>query len=158
MVLKYNIYYEVASALFLIELLFFIKMQYNTNSILNKEFRKLTWMGLIATILDVTTAITISNAASVPVQLNTLLNTLYFVSVALLGYQMMYYDLLFIYRNEKKSPLVRFNRYLLGVYFIILLFNMFTGYFFSFTQDGAYVKGCFVIILIYNFQRRAEWC
>ena len=172
MVLKYNIYYEVASTIFLIELLFFIKMQYNTNSILNKEFRKLTWMGLIATILDVTTAITISNAASVPVQLNTLLNTLYFVSVALLGYQMMYYDLLFIYRNEKKSPLVRFNRYLLGVYFIILLFNMFTGYFFSFTQDGAYVKGptymavyfppsyfviCSAIILFCHFGKFSPW-
>ncbi len=38
MVLKYNVCYEVASTIFLIELLFFIKMQYNTKSILNKEF------------------------------------------------------------------------------------------------------------------------
>lgn len=141
MVLKYNISYEVASTIFLIILLFFIKMQYNTNSILNKEFRKLTWLGLFATIMDVTTAITISNAHLVPVQLNTVLNTLYFVSVAMLGYQLMYYDLLFIFRNEKKSPFIRFNQCLVVIYFLILIFNMFNGYFFSFSQEGEYVKG-----------------
>ena len=172
MVLKYNISYEVASTIFLVVLLFFIKIQYNTNSILNKEFRKLTWMGLIATVLDVTTAVTISYAHRVPILLNTVLNTLYFVSVALLGYQMMYYDLLFIYRKEKKSPIIRFNQYLVGVYFLILLFNMFTGYFFSFSQEGEYVKGstylavyiapsyfviCSAIFLICNFWRFRTW-
>lgn len=172
MVLKYNVCYEVASTIFLIELLFFIKMQYNTKSILNKEFCKLTWLGLIATILDVTTAITISYAHRISVQLNTVLNTLYFVSVALLGYQLMYYDLLFIYRNEKKSPLIRFNQFLVGVYFLILLSNIFTGYFFSFSQEGEYVKGptylavyiapsyfviCSAIILVCHFWRFRAW-
>lgn len=172
MVLKYNVCYEFASTIFLIVLLFFIKMQYNTKSILNKEFCKLTWLGLIATILDVTTAITISYAHRIPVQLNTVLNTLYFVSVALLGYQMMYYDLLFIYRNEKKSPFIRFNQFLVGVYFLILLSNMFTGYFFSFSQEGEYVKGptylavyiapsyfviCSAIILVCHFWRFRTW-
>ena len=170
--LKYNISYEVASMLFLIILLFFIKIQYNTNSILNKEFRKLTWRGLIATVLDVTTAFTISYAHLVPMQLNTVLNTLYFVSVALLGYQLMYYDLLFIYRNVKKSPFIRFNRWLIGGYFLILVFNMFTGYFFSFNREGEYVKGptylavylaptyfviCSAIILVFHFRRFRAW-
>ena len=172
MVLKYNISYEVASIIFLVILLFFINMQYNTNSILNKEFRKLTWLGLIATIMDVTTAITISYAHLVPVQLNTVLNTLYFVSVALLGYQLMYYDFLFIYRNEKKSSFIRFNRCLLVVYFLILFFNMFTGCFFSFSQEGEYVKGatylavyfppsyfviCSAIFLVIHFRRFRIW-
>ena len=172
MVLKYNIYYEVASTVFLVVLLFFIKMQYNTNSILNKEFRKLTWLGLIATIMDVTTAITISYAQLVPVQVNLVLNTLYFVSVALLGYQLMYYDLLFIYRNEKKSLFVRFNQCLVVIYFFVLLFNMLTGYFFSFNEAGEYVKGptymavyfapsyfviCSSVILITHFHRFRPW-
>lgn len=61
---------------------FFIKMQYNTNSVLNKEFRKLARNGLIATSMDVITAITISYYYLVPAKLNTVLNTLYFVSVA----------------------------------------------------------------------------
>ena len=172
MVLKYNISYEVASMIFLIILLFFIKMQYNTNSILNKEFRKLTWMGLIATSMDVITAITISYSHLVPAQLNTVLNTLYFVSVAMLGYRLMYYDLLFIYRNEKKSSFIRFNQCLLVIYFLILIFNMFSGYFFSFNQEGEYVKGttflavyiapayfviCSAVILISHFRRFSTW-
>ncbi|MGN0245852.1 MAG: ATP-binding protein [Lachnospiraceae bacterium] len=172
MVLKYNISYEVASMIFLIILLFFIKMQYNTNSILNKEFRKLTWMGLIATSMDVITAITISYSHLMPAQLNTVLNTLYFVSVAMLGYRLMYYDLLFIYRNEKKSSFIRFNQCLLVIYFLILIFNMFSGYFFSFNQEGEYVKGttflavyiapayfviCSAVILISHFRRFSTW-
>ena len=172
MILKYNICYEVSSTIFLIVLLFFIKMQYDTNTVLNREFRKLTWMGLIATVLDVTTAITISYAHLVPIQLNTVLNTLYFVSVALLGYQMMYYDLLFIYQDEKKSPFIRVNQVFVGVYFLILLFNMFTGYFFSFSREGEYVKGptylavyiapsyfvvCSAFILVCHFRKFRTW-
>lgn len=172
MVLKYNISYEVAATIFLIILLFFIKMQYNTNSVINKEFRKLARNGLIATSMDVITAITISYYHLVPAQLNTVLNTLYFVSVAMLGYQLMYYDLLFIYRDEKKSSFIRFNQCLLVFYFLILIFNMFSGYFFSFNQEGEYVKGstflavyiapayfviCSAVILLSHFRRFSAW-
>ena len=37
MILKYNICYEVSSTIFLIVLLFFIKMQYDTNTVLNES-------------------------------------------------------------------------------------------------------------------------
>lgn len=172
MILKYNINYEVSSTIFLIVLLFFIKMQYDINTDLNREFRKLAWMGLVATVLDVTTAITISYAHIIPVQLNTILNTLYFVSVALLGYQMMYYDLLFIYQDVKKNVFIRFNRWFVGVYFLMLIFNMFTGYFFYFSLDGEYIKGptylavyvvpsyfviCSSIILLCNYRKFRTW-
>lgn len=172
MILKYNISYEVSSTIFLIVLLFFIKMQYDINTDLNREFRKLAWMGLVATVLDVTTAITISYAHIILVQLNTILNTLYFVSVALLGYQMMYYDLLFIYQDVKKNVFIRFNRWFVGVYFLMLIFNMFTGYFFYFSQDGEYVKGptylavyvvpsyfviCSSIFLLCNYRKFRTW-
>ena len=96
MSLKYNISYEVASTIFLIILLCFIRLQYDTNSRLNKEFRKLTWFGLIATMLDVISAVTISYAAVVPIEVNTILNTVYFMSVAVLGYQLAYYNSVFV--------------------------------------------------------------
>ena len=111
MSLKYNISYEVASTIFLIILLFYISLQYDTHSRLNKEFRKLTLLGLIATILDVTTAVTISYTSIVPIEVNILLNTLYFVSVAALGYQLMYYNIYYMYRDRRKRPLVRFVRF-----------------------------------------------
>lgn len=172
MSLKYNISYEVASTIFLIILLFYIRLQYDTHSRLNKEFRKLTWLGLIATVLDVTTAVTISYAGVVPIEVNTLLNTLYFVSVAALGYQVMYYNIYYVYRDRMNRLLIRFNQILICFYVAVLISNIFIGFFFSFTKDGAYVKGpahlavyvapgyfviCSAIILICNFRRFRIW-
>ena len=172
MSLQYNVSYEVASGVFLVILLFFIRLQYDTNSRLNKEFRKLTWLGLIATVLDVTSAITISYASLVPVPVNTLLNTLYFVAVAALGYQVMYYSLFYVYRNQKKSKFVRFHQLILCAYFVVLTINMFTGFLFSFSTEGLYVKGpaylaiyaiptyfvlCSSTILLYNFRKFRAW-
>ena len=48
---------------------------------------------------------------SVPIGVNILLNTLYFVSVAALGYQLTYYNLFYLYRNSKTSPFIaKFGR------------------------------------------------
>lgn len=172
MSLKYNISYEVASTIFLIILLCFIRLQYDIHSRLNIEFLKLTWFGLIATMLDVISAITISYATVVPIEVNILLNTLYFVSVAALGYQLTYYNLFYLYRNSKTSPFMRFNQILICFYAVLLIYNIFSGCFFSFAEDGAYVKGpahlavyispcyfvmCSAIILIYNFRRFRSW-
>ncbi|MGN0386782.1 MAG: ATP-binding protein [Lachnospiraceae bacterium] len=172
MLLKYNISYEVASTIFLIILLFYIRLQFDTHSKVNQEFRKLTWLGLIATVLDVTTAITISYASVVPIEVNVLLNTLYLVSVAALGYQVMYYDIYYVYRDRMNRPFIRFNQILICFYAVVLIINIFTGFFFSFTKDGEYVKGplhlavyvapcyfiiCSAVILIYNFRRFRIW-
>ena len=172
MPLKYNISYEVASTIFLIILLFYIRLQFDTHSKVNKEFWKLTWIGLIATVLDVTTAITISYAGIVPMEVNVFLNTLYFVSVAALGYQVMYYDIYYVYRDRMKRPFIRFNQILICLYVAVLIINTFTGFFFSFTKDGEYVRGplhlvvyvapcyfviCSAVILIFNFRRFRIW-
>ena len=141
MPLKYNISYEVASTIFLIILLFYINLQYDTNSELNKEFRKLTVCGLITTVLDVLSAITISFGGAVPVELNILLNTLYFFMVALLGYQVMYYVAYYVYRAGIKKSFIQFHQILICFYAMVLIVNIFTGFFFSFNRVGEYVKG-----------------
>ena len=122
--------------------------------------------------LDVISAVTISYATVVPIGVNILLNTLYFVSVAALGYQLTYYNLFYLYRNSKTSPFMRFNQILICFYAALLICNIFSGCFFYFTEDGAYVKGpahlavyispcyfvmCSAIILIYNFRRFRSW-
>ena len=171
MSLQYNISYEVASTIFLIILLFYVRLQYDTHTRLNKEFRKLAWVGLIATVLDVTTAVTISYAGVIPIEVNTLLNTLYFASVAALGYQVMYYVLYYIYRDRKRT-FIRFNQILICFYVVVHILNIFIGFFFSFSKDGTYVKGpaylavyvapcyfvmCASAILICNFRRFRIW-
>ena len=172
MTLKYNISYEVASIVFFSILFFYISLQYDTHSRLNKEFRKLTLLGLIATIFDVTTAITISYAFAVPVSVNILLNTLYYVAVAALGYQVWYYNMYYVYRDSIKRLFIWANQFVILFYIIVLIFNCFIGFFFSFSQKGDYVKGpihlavyvipiYFVIfsaaILICNFGKFSTW-
>ena len=141
MALKYNISYEVASTIFLVIMLCFFKLQYDTNSKLNNEFRKLVWFGLMATILDVTTAITISFESVVPIGVNTVLNTVYFISVAVLGYRLAFYNYLYVYKNTETSKIIRFNQIAIVLFAVFLIFNLFSGISFSFTEDGGYVKG-----------------
>ena len=172
MELKYNISYEVASTIFLVILLFFIRLQYNMDSDKNREFRKLTVIGLIATILDVVSAITISFSSVVPGQFNLVLNTLYFASVAALGFQLMYYDLFYVTGKKEKNLFLRINQISVYIYFVILFLNMFAGWFFCFDQEGMYVKGplylavyvapcyfvvCSTVILISNFRKFRGW-
>ena len=172
MILKYNISYEVASIIFLIVLLFYIRLQYDTHSKLNKEFQKLICIGLLATTLDVTTAITISYPYAVPVNVNVLLNTLYFLTVAALGYQVMYYDMYYVYRDKMNKSFMRWNQILLGLCVTTYIINFFTGMFFSFTADREYIRGpahsavyiapaYFVltsgIILICNYRKFRVW-
>lgn len=45
------IYFEAASAIFLVILYIFMKLQYNVQSRLNREFRKLTLLVLLADIM-----------------------------------------------------------------------------------------------------------
>ena len=172
MTLKYNISYEVASIVFLVILLCFIKLQYDTNSRLNKEFRKLVLIGLVSTILDVITAITISYASVIPVGVNTILNTVYFLSVAVLGYQLVYYSYLYVYKKTKASKIIQFNRIVIVVFTAFLIFNIFSGISFSFVEDGEYVKGpahfavyisaayyviCTAAIMICNLRKFRVW-
>ena len=172
MALKYNISYEVASTIFLVILLCFFKLQYDTNSRLNNEFRKLIWFGLIATILDVITAITISYASVIPAGVNTILNTVYFMSVAILGYQLVYYNYLYVYKNTKTSKIIRFNQIVVGLFAVFLIINVFSGIAFSFREDGEYVKGpahwvvyisaayfvlCSSVIMICNLRKFRIW-
>ena len=172
MSLKYNISYEVASTIFLLILLFYIKVQYDTNSKLNKEFRKLTYFGLITTVLDIITAVTISYASVLPVGVNTILNTVYFMSVAVLGYQLAYYNLLYVYKNTKSSKILIFNRIAIVLFALFLIFNIFSGISFYFREDGTYVKGpahmvvyisaayyviCSAVIIICNLKKYRIW-
>ncbi|MGN0425507.1 MAG: ATP-binding protein [Acetatifactor sp.] len=172
MTLKYNISYEVASTIFLIALLFYIRLQYDTHTKLNLEFRKLAWIGLIATVMDVTTAVTISYPEVIPIKLNILLNTVYFISVAVLGYQLMFYDMYYVYRDGLNRRFIRFQKILIGCYVGLLIANIYAGFLFSFTEDGTYVKGpahltvylapfyfimCSAVILVCNLRKFRAW-
>lgn len=148
MPLIYNIYFEAASAIFLIIFFIFMKLQYSMQSEINQEFQKLTLFVLFANIMDVVTAVTLSYASVLPVWLNMVLNTVYFVMNAAVGYQFMYYSLLCVFKERKKGPMLYLNRGLICIHYIILALNLFNGCIFSIGDSGEYVHGP-VYVLVY---------
>ncbi|MCM1541754.1 MAG: response regulator [Blautia sp.] len=172
MSLIYNIYFEAASAVFLVILYIFMKLQYAVQSEINREFRKLTLLVLFADIMDVGTAVTLSYAAALPVWVNLFLNTVYFAADAFVGYQFMYYSRLCVDRKNRNSRMLRINRCLLCAYFVILAANLFNGCIFSMGEGGEYVHGvlyvmvylapyyliaCSAFVLLSHFQKFKKW-
>ena len=82
MKLVYNIDFGITAAVFLIVLYIYVKLQYSSYSEVNRTFQKVVVITLMADVLDVLTAITISYGSQVPIAFNTLLNTLYYICVA----------------------------------------------------------------------------
>ena len=172
MSLVYNIYFEVASAVFLVILYIFMKLQYNVQSGINREFRRLTLLVLLANVMDVVTAVTISYAAVLAVWVNLVLNTAYFAADAFVGYQFMYYSRLCVDRKNGKSRMLFINRILLCVYLGMLAVNLWAGCIFSIGGDGAYIHGvmylmvylvpyyliaCSAFVLLCHFQSFQRW-
>lgn len=172
MSLIYNTDFEVASAVFLVIFFLFMKLQYSMQSKINQEFQKLTAFVLLADVMDVATAVTISYAAVLPVWLNLLLNTLYFMAIAAVGYQFMYYSWICVDKERKKNLLLSLNRILMFVPFIILTVNLCNGCIFSISETGEYVHGplylmvyivpyyfigCSAVILLSHFNSFQKW-
>ena len=147
MSLIYNIDFEVASAVFLVIFFLFMKLQYSMQSKINQEFQKLTVFVLLADAMDVATAVTISYAAVLPVWLNLLLNTVYFMAITVVGYQFMYYSWLCVDKERKKSLIFSLNRLMLFGSFIVLAVNLFNGCIFSISETGEYVHGPIYLVV-----------
>lgn len=147
MPLVYNIYFEAASAIFLVILIVCMKLQYSMKSEINKEFQKLTLLVLFADVMDVTTAVTISYASEIPYFYNLFFNSVYFIVDAFVGYQFMYYSRLCVDRMRKGSLMLLINRGLMGVYLLLLGVNAFNGCIFSIDADGIYTHGTLYLLV-----------
>lgn len=134
MKLDYNIYYEVAAAIFLSFLTGYVRLQYNMKLRSNRLFLRLALSILFNDILDIVTAFTISNADVVPEMLNMILNTSYLLSCTLTGV------ILLDYASESLKNLGiepgKWHRkagIIIGIiYFSMIVLNFFTGCIFDF--------------------------
>lgn len=138
--LLYNIDFEAAAILFLIVINIFMRLKYVAENEVNKEFRKLALYILLACVLDVATAVTISYGRSIPPVVNLVFNTVYFGMNIIVGYQFMRYVSAYVYwKNRGKAFL--FNKIFYLLCFSILVVNLFTGIIFSFDPQGSYIHG-----------------
>ncbi len=134
MKLDYNIYYEVAAAIFLSFLTGYVRLQYNMKLRSNRLFLRLALSILFNDILDIVTAFTISNADVLPEMLNMILNTSYLLSCALTGV------ILLDYASESLKNLgIEPGKWhkkagiIIGIiYFSLIVLNFFTGCIFDF--------------------------
>lgn len=151
--LLYNIDFEVAAIIFLIVLNVFLQINYVAKTKVNKEFRKLALFVLIACVLDVTTAITISYGSSIPPVVNLLFNTVYFGMNIAVGFQFTQYVSAYVYKGKHGKSFI-FNLIVYVLCFLILAVNLFTGLVFSFDSAGNYIHGVlyyFVFVFPYYF-------
>ena len=141
MELEYNIYFELSAAFFVLFLLLFVRTRYNLTLERNKYFYHMICCLLAVDVLDMVTACTISYGAIVPRGLNILVNTIYFALNGLLGY--LYTNYCQQYRNiyRRNRFIYLLSQVLLFGYWVLLLFNTFTGLLFYFDQNGNYCHG-----------------
>ena len=138
--LLYNIDFEAAAIVFLLIINIFMRRKYAVENEVNKKFRRLALYILIACVLDVMTAITISYGKFIPPVFNLLFNTVYFGMNVSVGFHFLQYVSAYVYQ-EKHGKGYLFNRVFYGLCFLILAINLFTGIVFSFDSEGSYIHG-----------------
>lgn len=151
--LIYNIDFEVAAIAFLVIVNIFLRVRYAAETEVNREFRKLALYVLIACLLDVATAVTISYGDRIPPVVNLLFNTVYVGMDIIVGFQFMQYISAYVYR-KKQSKGYRFNTIFCHLCFLGLVVNLFTGIIFSFDNEGNYIHGplyIFVYVVPYYY-------
>ena len=145
--LQYNIWFGVSAVIFMVILVVCLRITYSMESKRNHEFFKVAIYVLLADAFDVITAITISCGAVVPVFLNIILNTCYFVLNALLSYQFLRYSLLCVKGFQGELKVGVGYRVIIYGYLVLLVMNMFTGWMFGFDEQGMYVHGALYYLL-----------
>ena len=144
--MKYNIYFELAAAALLVVLNLYVYLQYPSDSPSNRHFKRLAGVLFLAVNLDVVTAITISYADSVPIWLNTALNTIYLISDVFLECQFVIYCTCAIYGTARHRHIPEFTLGAAGAMVVLLAINIFTGWIFSFDETG-YVHGPLYLLI-----------
>ena len=155
MKLDYNIYYEVAAAIFLSFLTGYVRLQYNMKLRSNRLFVRLALSILFNDILDIVTDFTISNADVLPEMLNMVLNTLYLLSCALTGVILLDYasESLKNLGIEQEKWHIKAGIIIGIIYFSLIILNFFTGCIFDFKgkqyNHGSLYMSIYVIPYFY---------
>lgn len=153
MKLDYNIDYSIAAVIFLTIFILFVIFSYDLKVRKNRGFLLLIFFILAADLMDIATALTISNGDKVPDIANLIINSFYYLILAALGLIFLRYtqqvtgteDTI---RYKGQLPLRVIHILMMGGYLILLVINLFTGIMFSF-RNGRYIHGELYPILFF---------
>lgn len=145
--LVYNIDFEIAGLIFTLILYIHFCLYYSDQSEINKKFKILMLSLILAELMDVITAVTISYGSVIPAALNMVANTLYFTSSFCLSYTLLQYVESYVCRSEGGKTSMVGHKLILGMHLMLLVLNMFTGYIFGFDENGEYVHGKLYVLV-----------
>jgi len=153
MQISYNIWFEVSASIVLAVMVIYLPLQYDMRLARNRGFFLLAIMGLAVNVLDVVTAITISNSYRISTSLNLFLNTVYFMCLGLIGMFFVRYSYIIAPERDKRADryISRFTLLMFAVYIVLLIINIPTGIIVSFTRY-QYVHGpLYKIVFFYPY-------
>lgn len=147
MKLIYNINFEVAGLIYILVIYAALRIYYSDQSEVNQKFKRLVVCTLAAEIMDIVTAVTISCGSVIPPEVNTLVNTVYFVLTFSLGYALLRYVESYVGHSTQREKKLRANKVIYFLLLSVLLLNIFTGFLFHFNGQGEYVHGSLYLVV-----------
>jgi signal transduction histidine kinase len=145
--MEYNVYFEASATAFMLVLYVYMHLEYNLQSQNNKAFRRMVFFAFLGNGMDVVTATTISYWNEIPTLVNLLLNSLYLLVDAVLGYQLMEYISIYVTKIKRTQFLARMNQIIMVVYGFLLIVNLFNGCIFSFQPGKGYTHGILYLMV-----------
>lgn len=149
----YNVHYELSAAVFLFFLSVYIYMQFDMTVPRNSKFLNMTVMVLLSDIFDIVTAYTISYAATIPLAVNVIINTVFFIALSAMSYTFLKYARSFYPKEDKRYKTNMFEKTIKWILGLIVLFNIPGKYVFYFDDQYRYHHGSLFlpsVIIIYG--------
>ena len=145
----FNYDYELFSAIMLAVLYYALRIRYSDSEMMRNYLSFLRVL-LLATILDVLTAVIMTHYPGFPYRLNVTLNTLYFISEAYAAFSFYNYTENYVKgRDIRKRRLnLRINTIVLVIDFIMILSTPYTRAVFYFDENGIYRHGVLYSVTI----------
>ena len=142
--ITYDISFSLAALIITIIVLATVIIHYSTTSIVNKRYKLFLIASIVLIALDILTVITNDNPTLIPHHLNKILNGIYFINGALVGFLFLSYSVSVAYPNETKARKRIFyliNNSLLVIFIISMIVNHFVDIYFYYDDNLIYSKG-----------------
>lgn len=153
MQISYNIWFEVSASIVLAVMAIYLPLQYDMRLARNRGFFLFAIMGLAVNVLDVVTAITISNSYRISTSLNLFLNTVYFMCLGLICMFFVRYSYIIAPERDKRADryISQFTLLMFAVYIVLLIINIPTGIIVSFTRYQYLHGPLYRIVFFYPY-------
>ncbi len=149
--LVFNIYLELAALPLDIILCVYFWHKYRDNTRINREFRLLSVLVTLGTLVDVMDAVIIGFGDQIPGGIRFLHNTLDYAVATIAAYQFVRYVTAYVGMEFRNSVAAIINKTIFAIYVVILIQNFFTGNVFTYTGTTGGYTGPLYTMIVYVY-------